>query len=153
MTHLFSLSSHNTLITGIISFWYLLCGWQLRTLGNCAHDAKCIIINTILFDNFSIISLVITLFSYHNGPFKSIFFCLRRHIGRAPVLMAESPNNMCYHSCPCSDTKCISGHGTLISHSACLLCKQRTVRFVFVSVFCLHSLWLMTKQPSQFLQY
>ena len=82
-------------------------------------------INMILFDNFSIISLVITLFSYHNGPFKSIFFCLRRHIGRAPVLMVESPNNMCYHSCPCSDTKCYQrGMCHLISHSKCLLCKR-----------------------------
>ena len=109
--------------------------------GNAAHYAFgiSIIINTILFDNFSIISLAIALFSYHNGPFHSIFLCLRRHIGRAPVLIAESPNNMCYHSCPCSDTKCYQrGMWHLISHSKCLLCK-RISQSVFVRVCCVKS--------------
>ena len=80
----------DTLDIGIISFWYLLCGWHLlpidiHTLDISAHYvfSISIIIYMIFFDNFSIISLAIALFSYHNGPFKSIFFCLRRHIGRA----------------------------------------------------------------------
>ena len=68
-------------------------------------------ITMLLHDNLSVISLDITLFSYHNGPFKLIFFSLRRHIGRAPVLIAESLSDMCYQSL--SGTKCISGRETL----------------------------------------